>query len=107
MEAYFEALQLPTEEAVYNAQGNRFDRNLIGARAGRAIIGWLRGEPLPAHTFPDPHTVMRIWQDMASSLRAQGLAPAAQPAPNDVWPGLQQALTESTQFAADAGRLRA
>ena len=49
--AYLEGLDLQ-DAALYNAQGNFFDRGVVAVRLGRPILGWARGEALSAGPRP-------------------------------------------------------
>ena len=66
-------LQLSPRD-LYDAQGNAFDRAIIGYRLGPAVAAWLRDEPPPSplpswrHAYPDAAELYYIYDDLACAV---------------------------------------
>ncbi len=41
-----------TERQTFDAQGNAFDRAIVGVRAGRLLAVWAHGGRIPWHEYP-------------------------------------------------------
>ena len=73
-----------TEDQLFNAQGNNFDRVAIAYRIQAAIDPWVRGEPLPRRPFPPPGAVLRVFDDLREAVLRAGLPTCSSPFPVDL-----------------------
>ena len=46
---------------LFNAQGNSFDRAIIGLRLGSTIASWLAGDDVLGHRFPSSDDIMAVY----------------------------------------------
>ena len=82
LDQYVALLQLPPR-ALFDAQGNHFDRAIVGARLGDGFATLLHNPPAPpSHQYPDGDALQRIYDDTSVAVRAAwgdadpGLAPS-------------------------------
>ena len=71
---YLRSLGL-TDTQIYNAQGNSFDRAIVGLRLGPIVARWLAGGDIPTHVFPTPHTILNVYRRVYANRLAAGWAP--------------------------------
>ena len=89
MGAYLDGLRL-SERSLFDAQGNAFDRAILGVRIGRALAAWVSGGSVPSHSFPTPDQVRRIYNQLASEVAAAGHEPHPHPIPTEVQQWLER-----------------
>ena len=69
LEPYLHTLGLTDREA-YDAQGNAFDRNIVGIRCGAALQGWLNEHPpTPTHVYPTIAELHTLFRNTAIAVR--------------------------------------
>ena len=68
--------------------GNYLDPSALALRLRAPMADWVRGLPLPAHSFPDPCELWDMYDDLARPLRRVGQGPALLPFPADLVPFL-------------------
>eukprot|EP00975_Prorocentrum_lima_P020034 4216099-Prorocentrum_lima.AAC.1 len=78
MEAYIRALGL-SGQGTYDAQGNAFDRALLGVTIGPALAEIAHGRPPPTHLFPSLADIRAVGEEACAMARSAGLP--AHPAP--------------------------
>ena len=70
IETHLHTLGLSERDA-YDAQGNAFDRNIVGVRCGAALQGWLGGQPLPpVHHYPTIPQLHALFRTTAAAVTA-------------------------------------
>jgi len=67
------------DRTLFDAQGNAFDRALLGARLGGHIGTWLAGASLPRHVFPSAHDVAQEYALVRAYVQSRGHTPAPSP----------------------------
>eukprot|EP00975_Prorocentrum_lima_P059194 12411726-Prorocentrum_lima.AAC.1 len=71
MTAYLHTLELPNT-ILFDAQGNHFDRGVLGIRAGPLIGAWADGAALAHHTFPPEAAIRACQAELSRCLQEQG-----------------------------------
>ena len=70
LDPYFALLALSPRD-LFDAQGNHFDRAVVGARLGEGVAALLRPPPaFPAHRFLDGDALQRIYLGTETAVRA-------------------------------------
>ena len=69
---YLEGLELPAR-ALYDGQGNHFDRCVVPWRISRPVVRWTRGEELPRHAYPDVAHIEEGYQRLRTGVAADGI----------------------------------
>ena len=108
--AYLEGLQL-NAVALYNAQGNHFDRAIVGWRLSRVLLAWAQGGDLPRGPRPlGAADLERLYQRVRIAVEAGGMPAEPVGVPVDVqaaaatqWGGPTGAHGD-TSTAAEDGR---
>ena len=83
LDHYFALLALPPRD-LFDAQGNHFDRAIVGARLGEGVAALLQAPPgPPTHRFPDGDALQHIYLDTGRAVRAAwgNTDPALAPSP--------------------------
>ena len=64
------ALGLSPQE-LYDAQGNAFDRAIVGVRLGPSVHDILATPDHPRHRYPTPTALCALYDDTATAIREQ------------------------------------
>ena len=95
----------PSNTALYNAQGNAFDRAIVGVRCGQMLAAALRGAPLQRHVYPDSPTVVGIYARLRAQVRAEGWQTTEHAIPADLAAAAANGDLANNFRAVDTGRL--
>ena len=102
---YLESLGL-TPRALFDGQGNHFDRHVIPCRVSRPIVRWVRGENVPGHAYPAVNTIEDGYQRLRATVEAEGVPAQGEGVPREVRSaaalGWRRAIGGSA--AAESGR---
>ena len=96
--SYGQGLQL-TPVALFDAQGDAFDRNILGLCAGPAIQSFLAGDAPPTtlpqwrHSYSTPRHLQQLYDDLAVTLRQGPQGRNLHPAPNPLTTQDQDGVT--------------
>eukprot|EP00975_Prorocentrum_lima_P005433 1173627-Prorocentrum_lima.AAC.1 len=58
---------------LFDAQGNHFDRGIIGLRVGPHLQVWAAGRDLAHHTYPPDQAIRACHAELSRHLAAQGI----------------------------------
>ena len=94
---------------LFNAQGNSFDRAAVAMRIREALATWAAGGDLPRHAYPDPASVVRVYEGLRAEVLRSGVPACAHPFPRDLHAallsGAPAAAGRAGTTAAEDGRL--
>ena len=79
MRSYLTSLGL-TDQQLFDAQGNVFDKDALLTRIGCPIARWLeKGASLPPPTSPHPSTIRELYETLRDEVASEGFLVATQP----------------------------
>ena len=84
-----------SDRALFDGQGNAFDRGLLQATIGPAINRYLCGAELPTWTCPPPDVVAAIYGEVKAMLTLRRFNPVEHPVPPEVEHTLHQIAAET------------
>ena len=91
-----------TGAQLYDAQGNAFDRCIVGLRLGPTIARWLAGGDVPVHHYPSPQAILATYRRVYNDRHAAGWRP---PMENPVPPAVRVGgEARQINLAAEDGR---
>ena len=99
--SYLDSLGL-CPRALYDAQGNHFDRHVIPLRVLRPVVRWLQGEDVPRHSYPAVADIEADYQELRVLIEREGLPAQAEGVPRDVQAAARLGWRNNT--AAEHGR---
>ena len=92
--AYLNEMGL-SERALFDGQGNAFDRGLRMATIGPAITRYLHGDGVPSWTCPSPDAVAAVYNEVKAMLTLRRLPTVERPVPPEVELTLRQIAAET------------
>ena len=97
------------ELQLFNAQGNSLYRAAIAMRVREALATWTSGGDLPRHAYPDPASVVTVYEGLRAEVLRAGAPACAHPFPRDLHIALLSAAPAAAgragTAAAEDGRL--